>query len=50
MRVHFTNAIRVGDVVYGSSGDFGPAPFTAIDVKTGKILWRHRSFPRAYLR
>lgn len=47
MRVHFTNAIRVGDVVYGSSGDFGPAPFTAIDVKTGKVLWRHRSFPRA---
>ena len=47
MRVHFTNAIRVGDVVYGSSGDFGPAPFTAIDVKTGKVLWRHRSFSRA---
>jgi outer membrane protein assembly factor BamB len=47
MRVHFTNAIRVGDVVYGSSGDFGPAPFTAVDVKTGKILWRHRGFPRA---
>ena len=47
MRVHFTNAIRVGDSVYGSSGDFGPAPFTAIDVKTGKVLWRHRSFPRA---
>src|SRR6185503_11102093 len=47
MRVHFTNAIRVGDVVYGSSGDFGPAPFTAIDVKTGKVLWRNRSFPRA---
>lgn len=47
MRVHFTNAIRVGDVVYGSSGDFGPAPFTALDIKTGKVLWRHRSFPRA---
>ena len=47
MRVHFTNAIRVGDIVYGSSGDFGPAPFTAVDVKSGKILWRHRSFPRA---
>ena len=47
MRVHFTNAIRVGDVVYGSSGDFGPAPFTAIDVKTGKVLWRNRTFPRA---
>ena len=38
MRVHFSNAIRVGDLVYGSSGDFGPAPFTAIDVKTGKVL------------
>lgn len=47
MRVHFTNAIRVGDLVYGSSGDFGPAPFTAIDVKTGKVLWRNRTFPRA---
>src|SRR5678815_4928367 len=47
MRIHFTNEIRVGDLVYGSSGDFGPAPFTAVDVKTGKILWRHRSFSRA---
>lgn len=47
MRIHFTNAIRVGDFLYGSSGDFGPAPFTAINVKTGNILWRHRSFPRA---
>jgi outer membrane protein assembly factor BamB len=47
MRIHFTNAIRVGDLIYGSSGDFGPAPFTAVDVKTGKVLWRHRSFPRA---
>lgn len=47
MRVHFTNAIRVGDSIYGSSGDFGPAPFTAVDVKTGNVLWRHRGFPRA---
>ncbi|HKR58500.1 MAG TPA: PQQ-binding-like beta-propeller repeat protein [Pyrinomonadaceae bacterium] len=47
MRVHFTNAIRVDDVIYGSSGDFGPAPFTAIEVQSGKILWRNRSFPRA---
>lgn len=47
MRIHFTNAIRLGDVIYGSSGDFGPAPFTAVNVKTGNVLWRHRSFPRA---
>ena len=47
MRIHFTNAIRVGDLIYGSSGDFGPAPFTAVNVKTGNVVWRHRSFPRA---
>ncbi|HZS08701.1 MAG TPA: PQQ-binding-like beta-propeller repeat protein [Blastocatellia bacterium] len=47
MRVHFGTCIRVGDFVYGSSGDFGPAPFTAINVKTGKIAWRDRSLPRA---
>jgi outer membrane protein assembly factor BamB len=49
MRIHFTNAIRVGDLIYGSSGDFGPAPFTAVNVKTGNVVWRHRSFPRASL-
>lgn len=47
MRIHFSNAIRVGDFVYGSSGDFGPAPFTAVNVKTGNVAWRNRSFPRA---
>jgi outer membrane protein assembly factor BamB len=47
MRIHFTNAVRVGDLIYGSSGDFGPAPFTAVNVKTGNVMWRHRSFPRA---
>ncbi len=47
MRVHFGTCIRVGDLVYGSSGDFGPAPFTAINIKTGKIAWRDRSLPRA---
>lgn len=43
MRIQFGTAIRVGDVVYGSSGDFGPVPFTAIDVKTGAVLWRDRA-------
>ena len=49
MRVHFTSAVRVGDLVVGSSGDFGPIPLTAVDVKTGKIAWRDRSFSRANL-
>jgi outer membrane protein assembly factor BamB len=47
MRVHFSTAIRVGDHVYGSSGDFGPAPMTAVEVKTGKVVWQDRSFPKA---
>ena len=47
MRIHFGNAIRVGNYVYASSGDFGPAPFTAIDVRTGQVLWRNRSMARA---
>ncbi len=47
MRVHHGTIVRVGDTVYGSSGDFGPAPFTAIDVKTGKIIWRDRTLPKS---
>jgi outer membrane protein assembly factor BamB len=49
MRVHFGTAIRVGNYVYGSSGDFGPAFLTAIDVNTGKIAWQDRAFSRAQL-
>lgn len=47
MRVHFSTVVRVGDYVYGSSGDFGPAPLTAVDVKSGKIAWQDRTFPKA---
>ena len=42
MQVHFGNAIRVGDVIYGSTGDSGPVFFAAITVKTGKMLFRKR--------
>lgn len=49
MRVHFTNVVRIGDVVYGSSGDFGPVPLTALNVKTGQVVWRHRGLARATL-
>ncbi|HEY7182979.1 MAG TPA: PQQ-binding-like beta-propeller repeat protein [Blastocatellia bacterium] len=47
VRIHFGNAVRVGDLVYGSSGDFGPAFFTAINVKDGKIAWQDRALARA---
>ncbi|MGA2588433.1 MAG: PQQ-binding-like beta-propeller repeat protein [Bryobacteraceae bacterium] len=47
LRVHIGNLLRIGDTLYGSSGDFGPAPLTAIDAKTGKVLWQDRTFPKA---
>ncbi len=47
MRVHIGNLLRIGDTLYGSSGDFGPAPLTALDAKTGNVLWQDRSFPKA---
>jgi outer membrane protein assembly factor BamB len=47
MRVHHGTMIRLGDLVIGSSGDFGPAPLTAADVKTGNIVWQDRAFPKA---
>lgn len=49
VRFHFTSPLRLGDVVYGSSGDFGPVPMTAISLATGEVLWRDRSFQRANL-
>lgn len=49
VRVHYGNAVRLGDYVYASSGDFGTAPLTAVNVKTGKVAWRERSLARASL-
>ena len=40
---------RIGDVLYAASGDSGPTPLTAVDVTTGKILWRQRGYPEANL-
>ena len=49
VRIHFGNAVRMGDRIYASNGDFGAAPFAAVDVKTGDMLWRDRSVARATL-
>jgi outer membrane protein assembly factor BamB len=46
-RVHKENAIRLGDVLYASTGHLGPAFFTAMDVKTGRVLWQDRGFSHA---
>jgi outer membrane protein assembly factor BamB len=49
MRIHIGSAIRIGTLVIGSSGDFGPAFLTAVDVTTGKMIWQDRTFARAQL-
>jgi len=47
MRIHHSTMVRLGDYLYGSSGDFGPAPLAAINVKTGEMKWQDRQFPKA---
>jgi len=47
MRVHHGNAIRVGDHVYGSSGDFGAPVFVAVNAQTGKRVWADREIGKS---
>jgi outer membrane protein assembly factor BamB len=47
VRFMFLNAVRIGDFVYGTTGDFGPAFLTALEIKTGRPAWQHRGFGRA---
>ena len=49
VRIHFGNGLRIGDRIYASNGDFGSAPFVAIDVKSGDTIWRDRSVARSTL-
>lgn len=49
VRFMFLNSIRIGDHVYGTTGDFGPAFLTALNIKTGQSAWQHRGFGRASL-
>jgi outer membrane protein assembly factor BamB len=49
MRLHFGAALRIGNLIIGSSGDFGPAFMLAVDVDTGAEVWRERSFARAQM-
>ncbi len=47
LRVHVANAVRIGDTIYGASGDFGPSFFRALDIRTGKVLWEDRTIGQA---
>ncbi len=48
MQVMHGTMVRLGNVVYGChEGSFGPAFMMAIDLETGKPLWRQRGFAKA---
>jgi outer membrane protein assembly factor BamB len=49
LRLHHGTAIRIGDYVYASSGDFGPSFLAGVNIKTGEIAFQDRSFPKTNL-
>jgi outer membrane protein assembly factor BamB len=49
VRIHFGNAVRIGDRVMTSSGDAAIAPLVAVNVHTGDLVWRDRTLTRATL-
>ena len=44
--VHISTAVRVGDYIYTTLGDFGPTFLVAIQARTGDVKWRERGFAR----
>jgi outer membrane protein assembly factor BamB len=48
LRLHHGNAMRIGDVIYFSSGGKGSqAILSAVDARSGKIYWQERSIQKA---
>ena len=49
LRFTFLNPLRLGEFVYGTSGQGATAILTATHVATGETAWRERGFSRASL-
>ena len=49
LRLHVGNAVRIGDTLYGASGDFGPTFFSAVDIATGRARWQQRDVVKGSL-
>lgn len=47
VKIQHGTAVRVGDWIYASSGDFGPAFLTCVNAKTGELGWRQRGLAKA---
>lgn len=49
MHLHFGGALRMGELIIGTTGDFGPAFMVAVEADSGAEVWRDRSFARAQM-
>ncbi|MEM1179236.1 MAG: PQQ-binding-like beta-propeller repeat protein [Acidobacteriota bacterium] len=49
LRIFYSNAVHFAGTLVGSNGGVGPATLVAVDLPTGKILWRSREVGRANL-
>jgi len=47
VRFYHATPVRVGDYVYGSSGEMGTCFYVAVNVNTGEIGWRKRGLAKA---
>ncbi len=47
VQFYHVNSIKIGDYVYGSTGNRAPNFFAAVNIKTGDIAWRKRGFAKA---
>jgi len=47
LRASHWTSIRLGDIIYGSTGGNRMSVLTAFDWRTGKIAWRQRGFHKA---
>jgi hypothetical protein len=47
LRFTFLNPLRIGNFVYGTSGQGATAIMTAIEIETGETAWRARGYSRA---
>lgn len=49
IKFQFLNAVRAGDRVYGTHGEMRTAFLVAVDVHSGRIVWRERGFGQSSL-
>lgn len=47
LKIQHATAVRAGEWIFCSSGDFGPALLVAVNARTGEFGWRQRGFAKA---